>query len=39
MPDIGALAPDFSAPDQDGVVRSLAEFRGRPLVLYFYPKD
>jgi peroxiredoxin Q/BCP len=39
MPDIGAPAPDFSAPDQDGVVRSLSEFRGRPLVLYFYPKD
>jgi thioredoxin-dependent peroxiredoxin len=39
MPDIGSPAPDFSAPDQDGAVRSLAEFRGRPLVLYFYPKD
>lgn len=39
MPDIGAPAPDFSAPDQDGTIRSLIDFRGRPLILYFYPKD
>lgn len=32
-------APDFSAPDETGRMRSLSEFRGRPLVLYFYPKD
>jgi peroxiredoxin Q/BCP len=32
-------APDFSLPDEDGKVRSLAEFRGQPVVLYFYPKD
>jgi len=35
----GDTAPDFSAPDQNGVVRSLGEYRGRKLVLYFYPKD
>jgi peroxiredoxin Q/BCP len=34
-----ALAPDFVAPDQDAHPRALAEFRGRPVVLYFYPKD
>jgi peroxiredoxin Q/BCP len=32
-------APTFSAQDQDGKTRSLAEFKGKPLVLYFYPKD
>jgi peroxiredoxin Q/BCP len=32
-------APDFTLPDENGMVRSLAEFRGRPVVLYFYPKD
>lgn len=32
-------APDFSLLDQHGATRSLAEFRGRWLVLYFYPKD
>lgn len=32
-------APDFSLPDQDGVVRSLADYRGNWLVLYFYPQD
>ncbi len=32
-------APDFSLPDETGQVRSLAEFRGKPVVLYFYPKD
>jgi peroxiredoxin Q/BCP len=34
-----ALAPDFSLPDQDGVSRSLKDYKGRWLVLYFYPKD
>ena len=32
-------APEFSLPDETGKTRSLAEFRGRPVVLYFYPKD
>lgn len=35
----GAPAPDFRAPDQTGATRTLAEFRGRPLVVFFYPKD
>ena len=32
-------APDFSLPDDTGKVRSISEFRGKPVVLYFYPKD
>ncbi len=36
---VRARAPEFSAPDQDGHTRSLLEFRGRPVVLYFYPRD
>lgn len=32
-------APDFTLPDSDGVVHSLADYRGKWLVLYFYPKD
>ena len=38
-PTIGRKAPAFSAPDQSGTVRTLKEFAGRPVVLYFYPKD
>ncbi len=36
---IGDSAPDFSAPDQNGNMVSLEEFKGKKLVLYFYPKD
>ena len=39
LPKVGQLAPDFSLPDQNGVVHSLKEFSGKWLVLYFYPKD
>lgn len=35
----GNLAPDFELPDQNGIFHSLKEFRGRKVVLYFYPKD
>lgn len=35
----GDIAPDFCLPDQDGNERCLREFRGRWVVLYFYPKD
>ncbi|HSC93850.1 MAG TPA: peroxiredoxin [Burkholderiales bacterium] len=38
-PSAGEPAPDLSLPDQDGKSRSLSEFRGKWLVLYFYPKD
>lgn len=32
-------APDFSLQDNDGMTHSLADYKGRWLVLYFYPKD
>jgi len=35
----GERAPEFEAKDQDGNTISLASFRGKPVVLYFYPKD
>jgi peroxiredoxin Q/BCP len=35
----GIPAPDFVLPDENGVTRRLSDFRGRPVVLYFYPKD
>jgi peroxiredoxin Q/BCP len=34
----GTKAPDFTLPDQDGREVSLADFAGRTLVLYFYPR-
>ena len=33
------LAPHFSLPDQDGNIHTLADYAGKWLVLYFYPKD
>ena len=33
----GDPAPDFSVPDESGQVRTLAEFAGKRLVLWFYP--
>ncbi len=39
MLQIGTKAPEFSLPDQNGAVHTLGEFRGRKVVLYFYPKD
>jgi thioredoxin-dependent peroxiredoxin len=35
----GIPAPDFSLLDENGQVHNLSEFRGKALVLYFYPKD
>lgn len=35
----GRKAPDFSLPDQHGATHALRDYRGRPVVLYFYPKD
>ncbi len=32
-------APDFSLPDEKNIIRRLSEYRGQPVVLYFYPKD
>ena len=39
MLDVGTTAPDFSLPDQNGTVRSLSDYRGRRVILYFYSKD
>src|SRR5690625_2562805 len=36
---IGELAPDFTLPNQDGDEVSLSDFKGKNVVLYFYPKD
>ena len=38
MIEIGMKAPDFSLPDKDGNLVSLADFLGKKVVLYFYPK-
>lgn len=35
----GIQAPDFALPDETGEVRRLSDFVGKPVVLYFYPKD
>lgn len=37
--NIGDPAPAFSAPDQNGETVTLDQFKGKKLVLYFYPKD
>lgn len=39
MLGIGTKAPDFALPDQNGVFHSLSDYRGKKVVLYFYPKD
>ncbi len=36
---VGRIAPDFTLPNQDGEPVSLSDYRGRNVVLYFYPKD
>lgn len=35
---IGDLAPAFTLPDDTGTARALADYRGRLVVLYFYPR-
>jgi peroxiredoxin Q/BCP len=39
LPSVGQAAPGFTLPSQDGSQISLASFRGKWVVLYFYPKD
>ena len=39
MLEVGTKAPDFSLPDQNGKIHTLAEYAGKKVVLYFYPKD
>ena len=38
-PQVGSLAPTFTLPASDGTQVSLADLRGKRVVLYFYPKD
>jgi thioredoxin-dependent peroxiredoxin len=38
MIEPGDKAPDFELPDQDGRAVRLSDFRGQPVVVYFYPK-
>ena len=39
MLEVGTKAPAFSLPDQNGNVHTLEEYKGKKVVLYFYPKD
>ena len=39
MLEVGTKAPDFTLRDQQGNPVSLSDFRGKKVVLYFYPKD
>lgn len=39
IPTVGQAAPDFTLPSQDGTRISLHDFKGKWVVLYFYPKD
>ena len=39
MLDVGTKAPDFRLPDQNGELHSLEQYRGKKVVLYFYPRD
>jgi peroxiredoxin Q/BCP len=35
----GIPAPEFQLPDDTGTVRRLSDYRGKPVILYFYPED
>ncbi len=39
IPSVGQQAPDFSLSDQDGVTHALSSYKGKWVLLYFYPKD
>lgn len=39
MLEVGMKAPEFTLPDKDGNMVSLADFAGKKVVLYFYPRD
>ncbi|MFA5842026.1 MAG: thioredoxin-dependent thiol peroxidase [Candidatus Paceibacterota bacterium] len=39
MLKIGQKAPEFSLPDQEGKVHNLSDYKGKRVLLYFYPKD
>lgn len=39
MLEVGTKAPEFSLPDQNGKIHTLEEYRGKKVILYFYPRD
>ena len=39
MLEVGTKAPDFSLEDQNGKTHSLSDYKGKKVILYFYPKD
>ncbi len=39
MLEIGTKAPEFYLPDQNGDMHRLEDYRGKKVILYFYPKD
>ena len=39
MLETGTVAPEFTLPDQNGELHSLADYKGKKIILYFYPKD
>ena len=39
MLETGTKAPEFTLPDQNGEMRSLSDYKGRKVILYFYPRD
>lgn len=39
MLEAGIKAPEFELPDQNGNMHTLKEYRGKKVILYFYPKD
>lgn len=39
LPQVGQPAPDFNLPDETGNTVSLDSLKGKPVILYFYPKD
>lgn len=39
MLEVGTKAPDFTLPDQNGAMHTLSDYRGKKVLLYFYPKD
>lgn len=39
MLEVDTKAPSFSLPDQNGNIHTLEEYKGKKVILYFYPKD
>ena len=39
MLQTGTKAPEFTLPDQNGELHSLKDYRGKRVLLYFYPRD